>query len=170
MASRLDLLRAGLEELEEPTPAEDRILRAVARMLALATQPKKKATVDDSKLAVPPRTLFEAVRSQAGDRVLCEPIDGRWFGRLGGALKALPSFGVDDVELLISWLQAGGMASWPQGIPTFSHLITNLDKWTAFAREWDRRGRQAIRGKTLVGAAATAESTDFSAFGVRKLQ
>jgi hypothetical protein len=169
VASRLDLLRAGLEEIEDPTPAEDRMIRAFARMLAVATQPKKKAQADDVKLTVPPKELFEAVRRDAGERVLCDPIDGRWFGRLGGVLKALPSFEKDDVERLTAWINAGGVASWPTGVPTFGHLITHLDKWTAFAREWDKRGRQTLRGKTSVGAASTAEATDFSAFGVRKL-
>lgn len=160
----------GLEELG-PTPgsSEVRLVKAIAKMLA-ASKVTKKARVDESKLTVPPRDLFTAIRSGVGDKILCEPVDARWFGRLGGALKALPSFGTADVQLLIDWLNAGGCHSWPQGVPTFAHLITNLDKWTAFAREWDRRGRNAIRGKTSVGAASTPESTDFSAFSVPKLQ
>lgn len=170
MASRLDILRAGLEEIEDPTPNEDRLIRAWARMLAVATQPKRKAAIDDTKLPVPPRDLFEAVRRDAGDRVLCEPIDGRWFGRLGGVLKALPSFGPEDVELLTSWLCAGGQASWPRGIPSFGDLITHLPKWVAWAREWDRRGRQTLRGSTAVGATNAPEAADMSAFTVRKLQ
>jgi hypothetical protein len=174
VASRAELVRVGLEELGEdkhsPSPHEVRMVRAIASMLATAGSAKKaRGRVDESKLAVPPRDLFTAIRTGAGDKILCEPVDARWFGRLGGALKALPSFGTADVQLLVDWLNAGGCHSWPQGVPTFSHLITNLDKWTAFAREWDRRGRNAIRGKTSVGAASTPESTDFSAFAVPKL-
>lgn len=161
----------GLEVLgEDPGSLESRLVRAVAAIVAEATKPKTKGRTDESKLAVPPRTLFDAIRREAADKVLCEPIDGRWFGRLGAALKQLPSFGPADVELLIGWLNAGGCATWPTGVPSFSHLITHLDKWTAFAREWDKRGRQTLRGKTSVGAEATAENTDFSAFNVRKLQ
>lgn len=144
------------------------MVRAMAAMLALS-RVTKRARSEESRLNVAPRTLFDAIRAGASDKVLCEPIDARWFGRLGGALKALPSFMPADVELLVEWLNAGGMRSWPQGVPTFSHLITHLDKWTAFAREWNSRGRQEMRGKTAVGVASTAESTDFSAFNVPKL-
>ncbi len=139
-------------------------------MLEKATVSKKaRDKADATKLKVPPRTVFDAVRRECGDKVLCDPIDARWFGRLGAALRALPSFNEDDVELLTGWICAGGTASWPQGVPTFSHLITHLDKWTAFAREWHRRGRQEIRGRTAVGS-STAVAEDFSAFKVPKLQ
>lgn len=140
-------------------------------MLAKATEPKpSRAKVNLDKLAVAPRTIFDAVRANAGDRVLCEPVDARWFGRLGGVLKSLPSFVPADVQLLVDWLNAGGCRSWPQGVPTFGHLIAHLDKWTAFAREWDRRGRNELWGKTAVGAAMTADATDFSAFKVPRLE
>jgi hypothetical protein len=172
VASRSELTKLGLEVLGEdvsPGAYEVRMVKAIAAMLA-ASKVTKKARVDETKLAVPPRQLFEAIRRDAGDKILCEPIDARWFGRLGGALKALPSFGPADVELLTSWLNAGGQATWPQGVPTFDHLIRNLDKWTAFAREWDRRGRQTLGGKRgAVGSPSTAESSDFSAFMVPKL-
>lgn len=170
MASRSELTRIGLEELgSAPGSSEVVLVKAFAAMLAAATAPRKRSTTDETKLAVSPRALFEAVRREAADKVLCEPIDQRWFGRLGGALKALPSFGPADVELLTSWLNAGGVRSWPQGVPTFSHLITHLDKWTAFAREWHARGRQEIRGKTAVGAASSPDNSDFSAFAVKRL-
>jgi hypothetical protein len=174
MSFRADLVRAGLEALRDdkdvvPGPYEERMVRAIAAMLSVQ-KANKRPRVDESKLIVPPRTLFEAVRKGCPDKVLCEPIDARWFGRLGAALKALPSFTEADPQLLVDWLNAGGMSTWPQGVPTFSHLITHLDRWTAFAREWDQRGRQTIGGRRgSVGAPSTAESTDFSAFKVPKL-
>jgi hypothetical protein len=134
-------------------------------MLAVATQKRSKATVDDSRLSVAPKALFEAVKRDAGDRIICDPIDGRWFGRLGGVLKNLPSFGPDDVSLLVDWLNAGGVGFW-NSKPTFSHLITHLDKWTASARDWDRQGRRAING----GKYAAPEPVDLGAFKARKLQ
>ncbi len=165
------IFRAGLDAVntKEVTPEGMVLLRAVAGMIAVATGPKRRAVTAGPKLAVTPQVLFEAVKSTCPDRIICEPVDVRWFGRLGGALKALPDFVPSDVELLTSWLSAGGQASWPQGVPTFGHLITHLASWTGFARLWDQRGRQTIGGKNVVGAAGTAESTDFSAFG-RKLQ
>lgn len=178
MASRLEteMVRAGLEQLRAdpkaaPGAYEERLVRALAAMLAVSKAPKRIRTVDGGTLAVSPKELFETIRQGCPDKVLCEPIDGRWFGRLGGVLKALPSFTKADPGLLVDWLNAGGMQGWPQGVPTFSHLITQLDKWTAFAREWDARGRQSIGGKRgAVGAPSTAESTDFSAFGVKRLE
>jgi hypothetical protein len=166
VATRAELVRVGLEVLGEdiaPGTYEVRMVKAIAAMLA--------ARVDESKLTVPPRTLFEAIRQGCPDKVLCEPIDARWFGRLGGTLKALPSFTEADPQLLVDWLNAGGMSTWPQGVPTFGHLINKLNDWLAFAREWDQRGRQTIGGKRgVVGAASTAEGSDFSAFNVPKLQ
>lgn len=172
MANRAELVRIGLEVLGEdisPGAYEVRMVKAIAAMLA-AAKVTKKARVDETKLTVPPRKLFEAIRQGCPDKVLCEPIDGRWFGQLGGALKALPSFTEEDPQLLVDWLNAGGMSTWPQGVPTFGHLVKRLNDWLAFAREWDKRGRNTIRGKTAVGAASTPESTDFSAFAVPKLQ
>jgi hypothetical protein len=174
MASRAELVRVGLEELGEdgavsPGSYEVRMVKAIAAMIAKSRE-TKRARVDESKLAVPPRTLFEAVRREAGDKVLCEPIDARWFGRLGGALKALPSFGGADVALLVDWLNAGGQASWPRGVPSFGDLITHLPKWVAWAREWDRRGRQLLRGSTAVGAAVNEGSDHgLSGFATPKL-
>jgi hypothetical protein len=169
MARPSDLLSAGLAALgPDPSPAEDRIVRAVAAMLQ-AKGKRKSAPSDDSKLAVAPRTLFETVRREAGDKVLCEPIDARWFGHLGTVLKSV-EFTPDDLERLVAWLNAGGQATWPQGVPGFGHLIQRLPSWTALAREWDRRGRQELgRGRGSVGAASTPESTDFSAFQAPRL-
>jgi hypothetical protein len=159
VASRAELTRVGLEVLGAdstvaPGAYEERMVRAMAAMLATATTSKRaRGTKDESKLAVPPRDLFEIIRAGAGDRVLCTPVDSRWFGRLGGALKALPDFNAADPQLLVDWLQAGGCASWPRGVPSFGDLINLLPKWVAWAREWDRRGRQTLRGATAVGAA-----------------
>jgi hypothetical protein len=170
MASRAEILRAGLGELPEATPSEERLLGAIAAMIAAGTAPKRRKGLDESKLAVSPKFLFEQVRDQAGDRVVCAPVDGGWFGRLGGVLKRMPDFGPADVQLLVEWLNAGGQASWPRGVPNFGDLVTHLPKWAGWAREWHNRGRQTLRGSTAVGTANNAESADFSAFAVRKLQ
>lgn len=142
---------------------------AVAAMLAEAGRKGKPAAADEPRLAVSPRALFQAVVERCPDKVLCDPVDGRWFGRLGGVLKQLPDFEQADVERLCAWLAAGGCRTWPTGVPTFGHLITQLDKWVAFAREWDRRGRSALYGKTSVGPESSPESTDFSAFSTPRL-
>lgn len=174
MANRVELTRIGLEVLGAdstvvPGPYEERMVRAIAAMIAEGIKTKRARDKAAPKLTVAPRDLFETVLKQAGDRVLCTPVDSRWFGRLGGALKALPDFTAQDPELLCDWLNAGGCASWPRGLPSFGDLINMLPKWVAWAREWDRRGRQTLRGSTAVGAATTAESTDFSAFKAPRL-
>lgn len=176
MASRAELVRVGLEELGEegsaPGSYEVRMVRAIAAMIAKSRETKKaRAATNEPKLAVGPRDLFEAVRDHAGDKVLCDPVDARWFGRLGAALKAVPGLNPSDVKLLTDWLNAGGQSSWPRGIPGFGDLITHLVKWVAWAREWDRRGRQTLRGSTAVGA-AVVEGSDLglSGFATPKLQ
>lgn len=154
-----------------PTSDEQVWLDTLAAMLAEATKVKVKPKFDETKLAVTPRELFEAVRRGCTGKILCEPIDGRWFGRLGGILKSLPSFDTSDVPLLCDWIDAGGLSSWPQGLPTFGHLVTHLAKWTAFAREWHARGRHRIGTRSLIGVAIEGDAaTDMSAFSVPKLE
>lgn len=169
MASLSELTKAGLEGLgDDPGPLEVRLVKAVAKMLAVAGGRKKKGT-DETKLAVSPAALFKAISEGCPDRVLCSPIDNRWFGRLGGVLKSFADFGPNDVEILVAWFNAGGQSSWPQGVPTFDHLILNLGKWTAFARQWDARGRQDLhrRGAGSVGLPSAGDQTDWSAFGTK---
>ncbi len=160
------LALVGLEGLPaDPGPAD--LVRAVARMLAAATEKKKAKSPEAPKLAIGPREFFETVRELAGERLLCDPVDARWFGRLAGTLKALPDLAASDAEAVGSWLAAGGCRTWPTGVPTFGHAITHLDKWIAWAREWDRRGRPEMSGKTNVGNSVAA--ADFSAFKAPKL-
>lgn len=146
------------------------MIKAIAAMLE-AAKPGKKArlTPDEAKLAVSPRALYEAVRSKAGDKVLCDPPDGRWFGALGAILKTMPGFGPDDLEKLIAWLNAGGMAGWPLGVPTFGHLIKHFANWVPMAREWDRRGRQDLR-RGGVGTATADGDNGLSAFKAPRLE
>lgn len=172
-ARRADqLAQVGLGALGSGDLEPRDLVRAIAAMLAEATKKptKKSADSGESKLAVSPRDFFETIRREAGDKVLCEPYDARWFPRLGRALQAIHGLDSSDAETVAAWLNAGGMRTWPTGVPTFAQLINNLDKWIGWAREWDRRGRNTLHGKTNVGLETSAEATDFSAFRAPRLK
>ncbi len=160
MASRSELEKAGLAALgAPPTAAQAQLISALAAMLALSGRKDKKPAAALGPLPVSPSELFEAIA--ATGKVLCDPIDKRWFGRLGGLLRSV-TVTPADVDLLVSWLEAGGVASWPQGMPTFDHFIQRMGNWLSFAREWNRRGGGRIV-KGMIGADAAAEA-DWGAF------
>lgn len=116
-------------------------LDALAEMIEFATSPASKKTKPDfaDKLPVSPAAFIEQFKEGCGDFVLCDPILGSWYGRLGGVLKNFdPKFQQEDLELLIQWVQSGGL-SWWTGKPTFEHLMIHLPKWLGYAREWRKK-------------------------------
>ena len=153
MASRTELTKLGMDLLTEACPAaspEARgIIKAVAAMIALGPGRKKRNPADGPVLAVSPAAVYQAVAET--ECVLCVPVDSRWFGRLGGVMKNMPDFTQDTLTALCAWLRAGGVKTWPGGKPSFSHLITHLDKWAGRAVEW-------------TGGAGNSEPTDWSMF------
>lgn len=127
------------------------MLDAFAAMLEAATAKPTKAKADPAaKLPVSPGVVFEAIK--ATGKVLCEPVDSRWFGRLGATLKQL-RLERDTLAVLCDWLEAGGIAWWSSP-PTFDHVFANLAKWANYALEWDTRGRQELGSKGGVGRTA----------------
>lgn len=162
-----ELIEIGLKSLgPSATQSEERIIRAVAAMLPYASgRPRRKAS--EPLLPVSPSDVFKAI--QATRAVLCEPVDQRWFGRLGGLLKNV-RVEVGDIEVLVAWLTSGGVAGWPQGKPTFTQLLQHLDKWLAFSREWDRLGRQELkRGGTNIGI-DNPSAADLSSFKAPRVE
>lgn len=135
------------------------MVRAIATMFANVGDTRRQKPA--AELPVSPKAIFDAVA--ANGAILCDPVDNRWFGRLGGLLKSV-RVEQGDLDTLLAWFDAGGVATWPQGKPTFTHFLQHLDKWLAFSREWDRRGRQQL-GYGKQGAIGTAEApADWSAF------
>lgn len=114
---------------------------------ATTTKTKSKPAVEDL-LPVGVGPVFEAIRDTG--KVLCEPRDKRWFGRLGALLKSVRIDG-PTLDVLCAWLSAGGV-NWWSTPPTFDHALANLPKWVNYALEWDVRGRQALGAKGGVGA------------------
>lgn len=160
--SAADLTSVGLAAIGSGhSELELRLVRAMAAMLAASDKPTKKSVADP--LPISPVKLFQAVAENGA--ILCDPIDKRWFGRLGGLLRNV-RVEVGDLHLLLDWFNAGGVASWPQGKPTFTHFLQHLDKWLAFSREWDKRGRPDLtrRGAGSIGLATDNGPTDWSGF------
>ncbi len=147
------------------SPPQSQLLDAFACMIEAATArvPPKAVAAEVAKLAVAPAAVFEAIK--ATHKVLCDPIDKRWFGRLGVLLRSVP---VDAamLECLCSWLTAGGLAWWTVPL-TFDHVFMNLSKWLASAREWDDRGRQPLGTKGGVGIEIEQDVDSWASFKAR---
>jgi hypothetical protein len=112
------------------------VLGGVAAMLDEATKPKaKKAKGEEPTLVISPKELFETIRDLCGSRVLCEPYDSKWFGRVGKALKDIPDLQVEDRLALVGWINSGALDKWPVK-PNFGHCIKHLSSWIASARRY----------------------------------
>lgn len=167
-SSRADELRElGLDVLKAWPPGQfsaEAIVTAFAAMLAVVELPRGRRAVkppaDVAKLAFSPNALYQELRTRVPHLVVCEPVQHRLFGFLGNQLKGLGGLEPADCERVVSWIEAGGLASWTVQ-PVFAHVVQNIGKFVAYAREWDRRGRQQLgKGKHNAGlpVAAVSES------------
>jgi hypothetical protein len=131
------------------------MIAAIAAMLAKAdVQRRRKPEKLDTgeRLPFSPHEFYTELRARAGHLVITEPVENRLFGFLGGRLKSINGLERADMDRVIGWIEAGGTRKWSV-MPTFKHVVTNFDKFVAYAREWDRRGRQEIgAGSRNVGA------------------
>jgi hypothetical protein len=139
MTARAKRIRAAAEG--SWTPPQDALLNAVACMLDVATA-KGKAVKVEPKLLVGVGAVFDAIKGTG--KVLCEPIDNRWFGRLGKLLTQV-SVSESNLAVLCDWLVCGGVDWWTNP-PSFDHVFNNLAKWIGQAVKWDAEGREPIRG------------------------
>lgn len=135
-------------------------LDAIARMIEFATSPASKKVKPDfaDKLPISPAEFIERFKSEVGDKVLCDPILGSWYGRLGGILKGFdPKFQPEDFDCMIEWIKSGGLATFPGGAPTFENMMYLLPKWWTWSKQWDKNGRGVISKDKLVGEATGSD-------------
>lgn len=157
--SREDELRTvGLETYQSLRPGilgSDRyndaeaLIGAVAAMLTKADiqRRRKPEKLDDGvRLPFSPHEFYAELRARCGHLVICEPVENRLFGYLGGRLKQMGGLERSDMDNVVAWIEAGGLANWTV-MPTFKHVVTNIDKFIAYARLWNQRGRQELGGK-----------------------
>jgi hypothetical protein len=130
------------------------MLAAIAVMLAAPPKARKRRDYDETKLPFGPRELHQLMLKRIPHLVLCEPVEGRLFGYLGKRLQMINGLERDDMDRLVSWLEAGALSYWASQ-PTFEHVCQHIGKWVTTAREWDKRGRQQLRkGGSNVGTEA----------------
>ena len=156
--SREDELReVGLDTYRAPLPEDpfESMIAAVAAMLAKADIQRRRKpdkVVDEVRLPFSPHEFYTQLRARAGHLVIMEPVENRLFGYLGGRLKQITGLERADMDNVVAWVEAGGLRDW-KVMPTFKHVVTNIDKFVAYAREWNKRGRQQLgRGARNVGA------------------
>jgi hypothetical protein len=122
-----------------PTPGQDNLLRAMAAMIAEATEmrpPAKKAKPKDApKLPFGPGELYEECKARVPHIIACEPYNKRWFSALGKRLQDTVGLQRDDMNAFVSWVEGGGLDfgdSW-----TFDHVVKHWSTWMAKARSGD---------------------------------
>lgn len=159
-------MNARAKRLRGLVPDGTDTLDALAIMLDAATkpEPKRARTGDEGAVSAAPLSpgqVLTALRTRANGAVITEPVDKKWFGWMSSVLKGIDGLQPADVDLVVDWLAAGGLASWPTGLPDLYAVAKWFPAWIGRAREWDRRGRQVLRGGNQVGAApeSTPEST-----------
>lgn len=136
-------------------------------MLDVATTPKAKKAKPDGyeKLPISPAEIIARFKDEVGDKVLCNPVLGAWYGRLGGVLKGFePKFTPDDLEIMLAWIKTGGLDSWPNGAPTFENAIYQFAKWTNYSRAWKAKGCGPIGKANVTGAEAGSTDALWASF------
>lgn len=158
MSKRADLEAIGLKALHAyrgptgDTYGAPALIAAVAAMLAAPAASKSRGKREGSTLPFAPQAVHQALRDRVGHIVLTDVVSGQVFGILGRKLQSISGLEESDLDHLVSWIEAGGFG-YCTTAPTFQMVAANIDKYIAWAREWDRRGRLPIRkGGSTVGS------------------
>jgi hypothetical protein len=131
-----------------PTSGQDNLLRAMAAMVAEATQiikptaKVKKEAQDKPKLPFGPGELYDACLQRVPHIIACVPYNKTWFGRLGKALQNTDGLREDDLETFVSWVENDGL-DWFHNC-TFAHVIKHWDGWIVKARAGVMSGNTGV--------------------------
>lgn len=157
-----ELLGVGLDAFRAaPGGDSEAVLAGVAAMLAKAEVQRKRkpeAAPDQVPLPFSPHEFYTQLKARVGHLVLCDPVEHRQFGYLGGRLKQVAGLEFRDMDRVCAWIESGGLRNWSI-VPTFAHVVQNIGKFIAYAREWERRGRQTLGGAGPKNVGAETESS-----------
>ena len=145
--------RALCASTDDGAVQSEALVNAFASMLDAAIPAKRKPPAPKSltpELPFTPRDVHMAFVQRCSELVVCFPVDGRAFAQLGAGMKSIEGLEAADLERLTGWVEAGGLHWW-KGLPAFQNVVNNFGKWVSLAREWDKRGRQSLRGDSNVG-------------------
>jgi hypothetical protein len=127
--------------------ASHSLIEAIAAMIDFATAPKAarpkiprdKDTI--AKLPFGPGAVFERLEQTCSDVIQMRPYDSLSFGRLGKSMCGIQGLELDDLERVASWIQSGGLATWPSKV-VWNHVVRHFSTWVAYARAWEEAGGQ----------------------------
>lgn len=166
MTKRADLEAIGIKALHAYTGpgggkyGAEAIVSAFAAMLSAtpaASGTRRRKPADGPTLPFSPQALHQEMVARVSDKVSMELVAGSLYGRLGANLKSIPGLEADDLDRLVSWIEAGAFDGYPHQM-TFQTVVVKIDKYLSLAREWDKRGRQPItRGSSVVGSESAAQ-------------
>ncbi len=145
---RLEVLTtAGLKALGQlASPGEQRLVRAVAKMIDLAVRRprERKPPVDNSKLPYSPGEVFELLETHCSDVVQLRPYEKSSFARLGRTMVGIAGLERADLERVTAWIQSGGLSWWTTQV-TWMHVVKHYATWVGYARAWESKGGGAVQ-------------------------
>jgi hypothetical protein len=151
-ATRLErLVKLGIathQEAIRQKRASHSMIEAIAAMIDFATAkpaarpkvPRDAGTI--AKLPFGPGDVFKRLEETCADIIQLRPYEAQSFGRLGRALCGVQGLETDDLERVASWIQSGGLATWPNKV-VWNHVCRHFPTWIAYARSWEANGGSA---------------------------
>lgn len=130
------LADVGLECIPDPTQrlAVTPLVRAMAAMIAKATEPKPKRA-RDPEAGADYRVGTDALNTLmywAPGAVAWTPVQSRTIAALGRAAREM-CLHTEDLQTLGGWLDVGGL-SWMKEMPTTAYIARNLGDLVARSR------------------------------------
>jgi hypothetical protein len=141
------------------------LIAALAAMLAAPAATKAKP--ERPKLAFTAQQLHAALKDRVSHIVVTDLVNGQAFGAANKKLHGISGLTPDDLPRLIDWIEAGGLAWMTQSAPTFQLVAYKIEQWLNNARDWDRKGRQAI-GKAVQADQSAPDRAKAARAGWRK--
>lgn len=149
MTRRENLIKLGIDthtQAIRQRRASHALIESIAAMIDYATaKPPARPKVARDKNAVAklpfgPGDVFKRLEESCSDVIQMRPYEAQSFGRLGRALCGVQGLEHDDLELVASWIQSGGLATWPIQV-CWNHVVRHFcSAWIPAARSWQAKG------------------------------
>ena len=112
-------------------PRDLHLLYSMAAMIAEATKQPTRATSGKSKLH-PLTKEFYNLLAENGPRIITEPFNKTWHGKLSAQLKKLPDVTLEDAARVGKFVEAKGW--WQDRDPTMGKVIHYMHELIPSAR------------------------------------
>jgi hypothetical protein len=131
------IYEVGIEAYKSTLPDDEPLIRAIACMIAEATKKQPRKQPAKSKAPFPPADFFEMFKDS--DYFALDTIQSSMYGRAGKMLSEIKDVTLEDVELVIEWVEGGGLEWWSVK-PAAKHIVNNFPTWLAQAKAAGAKG------------------------------